>query len=49
MPAPNTIDRERVKQLLAQGLTPKQVCRRLGINKSSVSEISQERRKEVAK
>lgn len=49
MPAPNKIDRERVKQLLGQGLRQVDVALRLGINKSSVCVIDQERRKEVAK
>jgi DNA-binding CsgD family transcriptional regulator len=48
MPAPNKIDRERVKQLLRQGLTPKQIHLRLGVNKSSVSVIAAQVRKEAA-
>jgi transcriptional regulator with XRE-family HTH domain len=40
MPAKNKIDRERVRQLLAQGLTQRQVCLRLGVNKSTVSNIA---------
>lgn len=34
------MDVARVKQLLAQGCTPKQVCLRLGVNKSTVSMIA---------
>ena len=46
MPGVNRIDRERVMQLLRQGSTPKQVCLRLGVNKSSVSVIAKEMREE---
>jgi len=49
MPAVNRIDVERVKQLLASGATPKQVCLRLGVNKSSVSVIAKAMRQEVSK
>lgn len=48
MPARNRIDVARVKQLLAKGLKPAQVCERLGINKSSVSVIARKMRQEVA-
>lgn len=44
MPGVNRIDRERVRQLLRQGSTPKQVCLRLGINKDSVLRIAREAR-----
>ena len=36
MPPVNRVDQARVKQLLEQGCTPKQICLRLGVNKSSV-------------
>ena len=36
MPAVNKVPVDRVRQLLAQGAKPRQVCERLGINKSSV-------------
>lgn len=49
MPGVNRIDRERVKQLLSQGLRQVDVALRLGINRSSVCVIDRERRKEVAK
>ena len=50
MPGPNKIDRERVKQLLSQGIRQVDVALRLGINRSSVCVIDRERRKEeVAK
>ena len=42
MPAVNRIPVERIRQLLAQGLTPRQICLRLGVNKSSVSVIARE-------
>lgn len=48
MPGVNKIDRDRVAQLLRQGSTPKQVCMRLGINKSSVSVIAMEMREAKA-
>lgn len=44
MPPVNRINPERVRQLLLQGSTPKQVCLRLGINKSTVSVIARELR-----
>jgi transcriptional regulator with XRE-family HTH domain len=31
---------ERVEELLRQGMTQQQICQRLGINKSSVSQIA---------
>jgi transcriptional regulator len=49
MPGVNRIDRERVKQLLSQGLRQVDVALRLGINRSSVCVIDRERRKEVSK
>jgi len=36
MPAVNKVPVERVRQLLSQGMKARQVCERLGINKSSV-------------
>lgn len=47
MPARNRIDVSRVRQLLAQGLRPAQVSRRLGVNKSSISVIARRMREEV--
>jgi transcriptional regulator with XRE-family HTH domain len=47
MPAVNRIDVERVRQLLRQGSTQKQVCERLGINKCSVSLIARAMRQEA--
>lgn len=44
MPPVNRINPERVRQLLLQGSTPKQVSYRLGINKSSVQVIAKELR-----
>lgn len=40
MPARNHIDVDRVKQLLANGSTPKQIAERLGVNKVSVYQIA---------
>jgi hypothetical protein len=40
MPPVNRIDEARVLELLRQGCTRTQICRRLGINKSSVSVIA---------
>jgi hypothetical protein len=48
MPPVNRINPERVRQLLLQGSTPKQVCLRLGINKSSVSVIAKAIRQEAS-
>jgi len=45
----NRINPERVRQLLLQGSTPKQVCLRLGVNKSSVGVIAKAMRQEVSK
>ena len=47
MPPPNKINRERVRHLLAQGCTARQICERLGINKTSVSTVAAEMRREV--
>lgn len=44
MPPVNRIDTERVRKLLRQGSTRKQICERLGINKSSVSVIARDMR-----
>ena len=49
MPGPNKIDRERVKQLLSQGLRQVDVALRLGINRSITQTLDRERRKEVTK
>ena len=40
MPPRNWVPVDRVKQLLAQGLTARQISDRLGVNKSSVSQIA---------
>jgi hypothetical protein len=47
MPPVNRINPERVRQLLLQGSTPKQVSHRLGINKSSVQVIAKELRERM--
>lgn len=44
MPPVNRINPERVRQLLRQGSTPKQVSLRLGVNKSSVQMIARDMR-----
>jgi DNA invertase Pin-like site-specific DNA recombinase len=49
MPAPNRVPVERVRQLLAQGVQGKAICERLGVNKSSVSRIAGEMRREQVK
>jgi transcriptional regulator with XRE-family HTH domain len=40
MPPVNKVPVERVKQLLAKGLTQTQVCKRLGVNKNAVCLIA---------
>ena len=40
MPPRQFVDADRVKRLLAQGLTQKQVCVRLGVSKSVVCNIA---------
>jgi len=45
-PPVNRVPVERVRQLLAQGVTPAAICRRLAINKGSVSAIATQMRKE---
>lgn len=47
MPPVNRIPVERVRQLLCQGVKPAAICRRLGINKSSVSTIAAQMRTEA--
>lgn len=42
MPQGYRIDEERVRQLLAKGLTRSQVCARLGISKVSVFKIAKQ-------
>lgn len=42
MPAPNKVDPKRVRELLAKGLTQKQVVARLGTNKTSVALIARQ-------
>lgn len=45
MPTQAKIDRERVKQLLAKGLTQSQIARRLGCTQSGLSTAIQSMRK----
>ena len=40
MPPRQMVPYERVEELLRQGMTQQQICQRLGINKSSVSQIA---------
>jgi DNA-binding CsgD family transcriptional regulator len=47
MPATNKIDRERVKQLLAKGLTQTQIAMRLGCTKGGLSTAIKGIRKEA--
>jgi hypothetical protein len=47
MPPVNRVPVERVRQLLAPGVTPAAICRRLAINKGSVSVIKTQMNKEV--
>jgi DNA-binding CsgD family transcriptional regulator len=47
MPATNKIDRERVEQLLAKGLTQTQIAMRLGCTKSGLSTAIKGIRKEA--
>ena len=42
MPPANKVDAARVRQLLEQGCTPKQICLRLGVNKSSVHVVQRQ-------
>lgn len=44
MPAPNKIDAARVRELLAQGCTVRQIMARLGTNKTTVYRIQREAR-----
>lgn len=46
MPPLNKVPVDRVRQLLAQGLPGKVIAARLGINKSSVSQINVQMRRE---
>ena len=43
MPSRDKVDRERVRQLLAKGLTQAQVCVRLGISRAVVSKVANEK------
>lgn len=47
MPPVNRVPVERVRQLLAQGVTPAAICRRLAINKGSVSAIATAMKREA--
>lgn len=49
MPPVNKVPVERVRQLIAQGLKPAAICERLAINKSSVSMIATQMKREAAK
>ena len=49
MPPVNRVPVERVRQLLAQGVAPKDICRRLAINKGSVSAIATQMKREAVK
>ena len=40
MPARPTIDRERVRELLAQGMKVPQIAVRLGVNKATIYQIA---------
>jgi transcriptional regulator with XRE-family HTH domain len=40
MPGPQPVNVARIKQLLSQGLTQKQVTQRLGVSKSVVSMVA---------
>lgn len=46
MPARNKIDTERVKQLLAQGVRPVDIARRLGCTKNGLSTAMAKMRKD---
>jgi DNA-binding CsgD family transcriptional regulator len=46
MPARNKIDTERVKQLLAQGVRPVDISRRLGCTKNGLSTAMAKMRKD---
>lgn len=46
MPARNRIDTERVKQLLAQGVRPVDIARRLGCTKNGLSTAMAKMRKD---
>jgi DNA-binding CsgD family transcriptional regulator len=48
MPPQIRIDRERVKQLLAQGLTQKQIAIRLGVSTPGVATVVKRIRTEAA-
>ena len=48
MPPRNTIDRNRVRELLRQGVSQKHVAERLGCNKTTVHTIAAQMRKEAA-
>lgn len=48
MPFRTLINKDRVRQLLRQGVSQKHVAERLGINKTSVHEIAAQMRKEAA-
>lgn len=48
MPFRTVIDRDRVRQLLRQGVARKYIAERLGTNKTTISEIARQMRKEAA-
>jgi transcriptional regulator with XRE-family HTH domain len=43
MPSIAKVDVARVRQLLSQGLTQSQVCKRLGVSKCTVSRIANDK------
>lgn len=47
MPPKNTINKDRVRELLRKGVASKAVAERLGINRTSVFTIAKELRKEA--
>jgi len=48
MPPVNRVDAARVRQLLEQGCTPKQISLRLGCNKTSVHVVAKQMREAKA-
>lgn len=48
MPPRNTIDRNRVRELLRQGVSQKHIAERLGVSTTTVHHIAAQMRKEAA-
>lgn len=42
MPGTNKVDAQRIRELLAKGLTQKQIVERLGTNKTSVAAVAKQ-------